>query len=242
MTQPKHRFSEITCFMLINHLFDQHDEIRLAISDALSRYLAHPEAGYSPPKHIREYVDRAVCQMNALSVVGLLKTALLDEENLMERGSIGQSAGVIIAAIPNHENLLYDIAVDNNQNARVRVAAMALAHEFMMSEAVMKIARNLDKFANSEVAEEAMWMAELALEMYAEMDEEYRDFLNEADENMINDDSFALLIREANVAYLVDNERSLYRIMFDTKNSYVRFEISRALDNSGRNLLDFRIR
>src|SRR6266508_3173761 len=220
MTQPKHRFSEITCFMLINHLFDQHDEIRLAISDALSRYLAQPEAGYSPPKHIREYVDRAVCQMNALSVVGLLKTALLDEENLMERGSIGQSAGVIIAA-------------------------MALAHEFMMSEAVMKIARNLDKFANSEVAEEAMWMAELALEMYAEMDEEYRDFLNEADENMINDDSFALLIREANVAYLVDNERSLYRIMFDTKNSYVRFEISRALDKvmklkqNGANTMDF---
>ncbi|MDQ2996308.1 MAG: hypothetical protein M3R61_04540, partial [Chloroflexota bacterium] len=179
---------------------------------------------------IREYVKRAVWQMSSVSVVGLLKTALLDEENLMTRGSIGQSVGVIIAAIPNHENMLYDIAVDNTQNSKIRVAAMALAHEFMMSEAVIKIAKNLDKFAKTEVAEEAMWMAELALEMYPEIDEDYRDFLNEAGANMINDDSFALLLREANVAYLIDNERSLYRIMFDTKNSYVRFEISRALD------------
>ncbi|MDQ2996309.1 MAG: hypothetical protein M3R61_04545, partial [Chloroflexota bacterium] len=93
MTQPKHRFSEITCFMLINHLFDQHDELRFAVSDALSRYLAHPEVGYSPPGHIREYVKRAVWQMSSVSVVGLLKTALLDEENLMTRGSIGQSVG-----------------------------------------------------------------------------------------------------------------------------------------------------
>jgi len=90
------RFSRLTCFLLLKHLFNNNDRVRAAVSDALSRYLPHPEIGFVPPQDIRDYVRAALREFGRQEVSRLLETAWLDEENLMQRGSLGQSVGVII--------------------------------------------------------------------------------------------------------------------------------------------------
>ncbi|HEU4323299.1 MAG TPA: DUF4365 domain-containing protein [Roseiflexaceae bacterium] len=238
MSQSRHRFSEITCFMLLNHLFYTDEDIRFNITDALSRYLNHPEVGFFPPENISDYVEKGISQLRPDRIVDLLKTALLDEENLMQRGSIGQSVGVIITYIPGYQEALYDIAVDSKRDSMIRISAMILANEFVMKETILKIAQNVDMFTEIDDIENGNFMSTVvdcivdsAENLYGpNLLGENGDFLNEIDENLINDDKFALLIRESNKRYLRENIRTLYRILFDTKNPYVRFEIGRALD------------
>ena len=50
-------FSKLSCFMLIQHMFHQDEDLRAAVTDTISRFLPHPEVGLIPPKEIREYVE-----------------------------------------------------------------------------------------------------------------------------------------------------------------------------------------
>jgi len=180
MRNPGSRYTKTTCFILLNNLFCEDEELRCVFSDALSRYMHHPEISFPTPVDIRSYLSSAVSVFTKRDIIQLLETALFDEENLMQRGSIGQSVGVIIQAIPNHKQLLYEIAIDSKSSDNVRLAAMALAYEFSMCEVIQLIASDLGKLINDNLALEAITIAKEALDI------EDATFLNDLEAAMIN--------------------------------------------------------
>jgi len=227
---PEYLFSKLTCFLFFQHLFHPNNTLRAGITDILSRYLAHPEVGLIPPKEIRDYVEAQLRQFGRQEVANLLETAWLDEENLMQRGSLGQSAGVIITSIPGYEQYLAQLAFDATQPHEVRWGSIALAAEFEIYSILQTIASNFDLVSWGDVYEAARWAAEAVLS--AETDTINLD--NTLEVRGYNDDALAELLNSLSLLFLCENEAKLEQILRRTTNPLVQFEASRALDRVQR--------
>lgn len=225
LSHPTSRFSRLTCFLLLKHLSYYNDALRAAVSDTLSRYLPHPEVGFFPPPEIRDYVQAALGEFGRQEIISLLETAWLDEENLMQRGSLGQSVGVIITNIPEYEHHLCELAIDDSQSYKARWAAIALAAEFGIDAVVRCVGRNFDRIKWGDVYDAAQWAAEESLRIeVAEV-----DFLGIIEREGYDADQLADVLRDASLYLLIENEAIIARISTETSNPYVRFESSRAL-------------
>ena len=88
----------------------------------------------------------------------LLKTAWTDNENLMYRGSIGQSVGVIILEIPKHEQILYEIVIDNLLPYELRIAALALVDSFALHLTLKKLVANFETINWDNINDYAQWL------------------------------------------------------------------------------------
>jgi len=223
-------FSKLSCFMLIQHIFHHDDDLRAAVTDTISRFLPHPEVGLIPPQEIREYVTSKLMDFGIQEVVRLLETAWLDEENLMQRGSLGQSVGVIITDIPGYEQHLIELIMDSNQSYKVRFAAIVLADEFGMESVLRAIAVNLDGKTWGDLNEAVKYVADEVLN--AEMGE--IDLAEIVAEKGYDDDSLADLLSNSSLLFLCQNESNIVSIQSNTGNPLVRTNASRALDRVTR--------
>lgn len=226
ISHPKSRFSKLTCFLLLKHLFDKNGRLRSAVSDAISRYLAHPEVGYFPPANICKYVESSLKDFGSREIAELLKTALLDDENLMQRGSIGQSVGVIITCIPEYEKHLCNIAIDSAESDEVRLAVIVLASEFEMQNVISFIGKNIHRVDWGEAYEAAEWAADQAFHM----EQGDVDLLEVIEERGYDDESLADILVQAGPDFLAENESTVFQISTETKNQLVRFEAIQALN------------
>lgn len=226
LQHPKSRFSRLTCSLLLQHLFHHDGGLRATVSDTLSRYLLHPEVGFFPPQDIRDYVISKLKEFGQCEVSRLLETAWFDEENLMQRGSLGQSVGVIITNIPGYEQYLCELAIDPSQSYEVRWGVVALAAEFEMEEVIKCIARNFHRVDWGNVEEAALWAVEDALRIEAAESD-----LSEIIECQGYDaDCLANILREVGLYFIAENEAIIAQISTATKNPTVRFEAERALN------------
>ncbi len=224
---PKSRFSRLTCSLLLQHLFYHDNGLRSAVSDILSRYLPHPEVGFVPPQDIRNYVVSEINKFGKYEVSRLLETAWFDEENLMQRGSLGQSVGVIITHIPGYEQHLCELTKDSSQSYEVRWGAVTLAGEFGMNEVIKCIARNFHRVNWGNVQEAALWAAEESLRI-----ESAESNLSEIIDNQGYDSDYLVdILRNASIHFLDANKAIIDHILTKTTNSTVRFEADRALNN-----------
>ena len=229
-SHPEYLFTKLTTFLLLKHLFHPNDGLRAAVTDTLSRFLAHPEVGLNPPKEIREYVESEFRKFGLQELIWLLETAWLDEENLMRRGSLGQSVGVIITAIPRYEHRMVELAVDPNQSHKVRWAAIALAAEFGIYSVLLGLAMNFDRTIWGDVYEAAKWAAEEVLRSeIAEI-----DLADIIEKNGYNDNSLADLLSNSSFFFLCENVSNIEQILISTTNSLVKYNASRALDRVTR--------
>jgi hypothetical protein len=228
MSHPKSRFSEITCHFLFEYLFDENDNIRASITDALSRYLNHPEVGFYPPKEIRDYVKTKLRVFGRDEVANLLKTAWLDEERLMERGSLGQCTGVIIVNIPNHEDHLGFIALHNEFKDEIRIATIALAEEFGMETIIERIVYEFDKTDWGTLRDQV----KVLVESYAEFaDTSFKSIFEDAIYfDSFDDDEIAYALKEAGTPMLAFHENLIRTIEGNTNNPNVKFYAQRAID------------
>jgi hypothetical protein len=229
---PEYLLSQLTCFLLFQHLFYPNNTLRAAVTDILARYLPHPEVGLNPPKEIRDYVEAQLRQFGRQEIIQLLETAWLDEENLMQRGSIGQSAGVIITSIPGYEQHLTQLALDPTQTREVRCGTIELAAQFEIYSVLKAVAANFDlvNWEGNDVYEFARWAAEAVLGV--ETDNINLDNMIEA--MGYDDDAFAELLSSLSLLFLCENEAKVEQIFNHTTNPLVRFEASRALDRVQR--------
>ena len=223
-------FSKLSCFMLIQHIFYPDDDLRASVTDTVSRFLPHPEVGLIPPQEIREYVISKLMDFGIQEVARLLETAWLDEENLMQRGSLGQSIGVIITAIPGYEQHLTELIMDPDQSYEVRFAAIVLADEFGMQSVLRAIAVNFDSNIWGDLKEAIKYVADEVLN--AEMAE--IDLAEIVAEKGYDDDSLADLLSNSSLLFLCRNESILASIQSDTRNPLVKSNASRALDRVTR--------
>jgi len=221
MSHPRSRFSEITCYFLFEYLFDTNKKIRVSVTDALSRYLNHPEVGFYPPNEIREYIQTKLKGFGRIEIVNLLETAWFDDENLMQRGSLGQCVGVIIVNIPNHENHLGYIALHNEFKDEVRIAAITLAEEFGMDEVVEEIVYEFDKTSWGNLRS---WVKEL-VDSYVEFAEipAISAIETAVDNDSYDDDELAYAIKETGTLVLISHEYLIRVIDDNTKNPTVKF-------------------
>lgn len=222
---PTSRYSGLTCWLLVRRLFHEDSGLRAAVSDALSRYLPHPEVGFVPPEDIRDRIRFELRRLGKREIRQLIETAWLDEQNLMQRGSLGQSVGVIIIEIPAYEGHLCELAVDPSESHRVRWGAIALAAEFGMGSVIKCVARSFDRVEWGEVYEAAQWAAEES----ARIEAAENDLSSIIECEGCDADSLAEVLRDASLYYLVENEVAVAQIWAETSNSYVRFEATRAL-------------
>jgi hypothetical protein len=231
-SRPEYLFSQLTCFLFFQYLFHPNNGLRAVVTDILSRYLAHPEVGLNPPKKIRDYVEAKLRQFGRQEIAQLLETAWLDEENLMQRGSLGQSAGVIITSVPGYEHYLAQLALDPTQSREVRCGAIELAAEFEIYSVLKAVAANFDlvSWEGKDIYEFARWAAEAVLSMEAEI----IDLDNIIEAMRYNDDAFAELLSSLSLLFMCENEAKLEQIFHRTSNPLVRFEASRALDRVQR--------
>jgi hypothetical protein len=223
-------FTELSCFMLIQHIFHPNDDLRADVTDTVSRFLPHPEVGLIPPHEIREYIKSMLSNFGVKEVAWLLKTAWLDEENLMQRGSLGQSVGVIITAIPGYEQHLVRLIMDPNQLYEVRLAAIVLADEFGIESVLRAIAMNIDKNIWDELHETVKFIANEVLNI--ETGE-----INLAEivaRKGYDDDSLADLLNNSSLLFLCQNESNIAEIQSNTRNPLVKINASRALDRVAR--------
>jgi len=220
------RYSKLTCFLLLEHLFFPDNRLRAAVSDALSRYLSHPEVGFVPPKEIRDYVESRLKEFGRDEVKKLLETSWLDDENLMERGSLGQSVGVIIIAIPDYARHLEELVIDNAQSYEVRMAAMALASEFGIYDVVKFIAGNLDRVEWGDAREAAQLLAE----EFVHIEVAENDLSVVIERDGYDSIRIADILRDASVYFLAENEAIISEILTRAVDPVVRFEASRALN------------
>ena len=223
-------FSKLSCFMLIQHIFHPDDDLRAAVTDTVSRFLPHPEVGLIPPQDIREYVRSKLMDFGIQEVARLLKTAWLDEENLIQRGSLGQSVGVIITAIPGYEQHLIELIMDSNQSYKVRFAAIVLADEFGIQLVLRAIAVNYDRNIWGDLHEAVKYVADEVLN--AEMAE--IDLAKIVAEKGYDDNSLADLLSNSSLLFLCQNESNIVEIQSNTRNPLVKSNASRALDRVTR--------
>jgi hypothetical protein len=163
--------------------------------------------------------------MGKPEIIKLLGTACLDEENLMQRGSIGQSVGVIITDIPKAQEHLCEIATDESLPYEIRLAALILAGEFGLQTVISHVAWNLDRVDWGEAREAAEWLAnEIHIE-FVELDLSGKIDVHGVDSNEVAD-----TLSEMSFPVMMLNERIISRIFSDTKNPVVRLEAIRALD------------
>jgi len=216
--------------MLIQHLFHQDDDLRAAVTDTVSRFLPHPEVGLFPPKEIREYIESKLRDFGIQEVIWLLETAWLDEENLMQRGSLGQSVGVIITAIPGYEQHLIELIMDPNQSYEVRLAAIALAGEFGIQSVLQAIAMNIDRDIWDDLHEAVKWVADEFL--YIETTK--TNLAEIIAEKGYDDDCLADLLSNSSLLFLCQHESNIVRIQSNTRNPLVKSNASRALDRVTR--------
>lgn len=227
LQHPKSRFSRLTCSLLLQHLFYHDNGLRAAVSDTLSRYLLHPEVSFVPPQDICNYVVSELKEFGQYEISRLLETAWFDEENLMQRGSLGQSVGVIITNIPWYEQHLCELAIDPSQSYEVRWGAVALAAEFGMNEVIKCIARNFHRVNWENVQEAALWAVEESLRI-----ESAESNLSEIIDNQGYDSDYLVdILRNASIYFLDANKAIIDQILTKTTNSTVRFEADRALNN-----------
>jgi len=225
-------FSKLTCFLFFQHLFHSNDGLRAVVTDILSRYLAHPEVGLNPPREIRDYVEAKLRQFGRQEIAQLLETAWLDEENLMQRGSLGQSAGVIITSVPGYEQHLAQLALDPTQSREVRCGSIELAAEFEIYSVLKAVAANFDlvSWEGEDVYEFARWAAEAVLSMEADT----IDLDNIFEAMRYDDNALAELLNSLSLLFLYENGAKLEQILHRTTNPLVQFEASRALDRVQR--------
>jgi hypothetical protein len=226
MSHPRSRFSEITCYLLIEHLFDQNYNLRVSTTDALSRYLSHPEVGFYPPKEIRDYVQSKLKEFDRDQIVQLLETAWLDEDISMDRGTLGQCAGVIIINIPNYQSHLIYIATHNEFEEEIRMSALALAESFGLETIIEHIINNFDRVDWGGLRDNVREL----VESYAELlHAPFLSVIETAIENeSYNNDEIAYALRDAGVPVLISNEYLVYTIEDRTTNPLVKFYAQRA--------------
>lgn len=226
MSHPKSRFSEITCYLLFEYLFDENNKIRASTTDALSRYLDHPEVGFYPPNEIREYVQTKLKSFGKDEIADLLETAWLDDERLMERGSLGQCAGVIIINIPGYQNHLIHIATHKEFKEKARIAAVALAEEFSMWTIIEHIVYYFDKIDWGDIRNDVKVM----VESYAELiHTPFVSIIEKATENeSYDEDDIAYALRDAGTPILAFHEYLVYKIEDKTTNPIVKFYAQQA--------------
>jgi hypothetical protein len=227
MSHQESRFSEITCYLLIDNLFDKNNKIRAAVTDALSRYLNHPEVGFFPPKEIREYVEHKLKFFGRNEIVNLLETCWQDEMLIAQRGSLGQCVGVIITNIPDYESHLTHIVFHNESEEKIRIAAIALAEEFGLGMIIENVIYNFDKTNWGNIREDVKGL----VEYYAEfIHTPFITVLENAIENdYYDEDNIAYAIRDAGTPFLVFHEHLVDRIESRTVNPIVKFYAQRAL-------------
>jgi hypothetical protein len=229
MSHPKSKFSEITIHLLLEYLFDENNKLRASTTDALSRYLDldHPEAGFYPPKEIREYVQIKLNSFGRNQIVNLLETAWLDEERLMQRGSLGQCAGVIISNIPNYEKHLSSIILQSEFKEEIRLAGIVLAEEFGMEMTILQIVYEFDKTDWGNIRD---WVKE-RVEFYAEfVDTAIITIIENAVDNAAyDDDEIAYALRDAGTPVLVLSEYQISKIEDNTQNLTVKFYAQQAI-------------
>ncbi len=226
MRHPTSRFSKLTCFLLLNHLFNENRIIRLEVTDSLSRYLPHPEAGFNPPDNISEFVLDSLKRYGIVEINQLLETAWFDQENLMQRGSISQSVGVIITNIPNFENYLSKIIINPSYSIGSRLSAMALVTEFFLEKVIIYIATNFYKIDWGDVQEEA----EVILEIYEQEISNYEETMFEvSNQNAFDKPELDNIFREASLAFLIRYENLIYQIVDNTTDLCIKFEGQHAL-------------
>jgi len=223
-------FSELSCFMLIQHIFHPNDDLRAGVTDTVSRLLPHPEVGLIPPREIQEYIESSLRDFRVQEVAWLLKTAWLDEENLMQRGSLGQSVGVIITAIRGYEQYLVELIMNPNQLHEVRFAAIALAGEFGIESVLRAIAMNIDKNIWDDLHAAVKWAADEVLNI--EMGE--IDIAEIVSGKGYDDDFLADLLDNSSLLFLCQNESNIADIQNNTRNPLVKINASRALDRVSR--------
>ena len=223
-------FSKLSCFMLIQHIFHPDDDLRAAVTDTVSRFLPHPEVGLIPPEEIREYVKSKLRDFGVQEVAWLLETAWLDEENLMQRGSLGQSVGVIITAIPRHEQHLIELIMDPIQSHKVRFAAIVLAGEFGIQSVLRAIAMNIDRDIWDDLHEAVNWVADEVLNI----ETAETDLAEIVAEKGYDDDSLGDLLSNLSLLFLCQDESNIVKIHSNTKNPLVKYNASRALDRVTR--------
>ena len=227
ISHPTSRFSELTCYLLLNHLFDEHKRVKSSVTDAFSRYLSHPEVGFIPPESIRNYVIQSLNNFGQEEICRLLETAWLDDDRLMQRGSLGQCAGVIICNVPDYEAHLKYIATHNEFSRDVRIAALALADEFGMQRVLEHIVFNFDRVDWDSIRNEA----KLIVETYAEIVHyPYAAVIEVAVENENYDsDDLANALRDAGTPLLVSYEYLISKIEENTNSSIVKFYAQQAI-------------
>jgi hypothetical protein len=226
MSHPKSRFSEITCHFLFEFLFDENDKLRASVTDALSRYLDHPEVGFYPPKEIKKYVQSKITKFGRNEIVFLLETSWLDDERLMERGSLGQCAGVIILNVPDYEKHLIYIAIHDEFTEKARTAALALVYEFGIWSVIEQLLYYSDKVEWGSIGADI----KMILDSYAEfMHIPFISVIENAIGNETYDeDDIAYAIRDMGTPLLVFHEYSIYKIEDKTTNPIVKFYAQQA--------------
>lgn len=226
MSHPKSRFSEITCYLLFESLFNENAKISASVTDALSRYLDHPEVGFYPPNEIRVYIQTKLRSFGRDEVANLLETAWLDNERLMQRGSLGQCAGVIIINIPNYQSHLIHITTHKEFKEKIRIAAIALSEEFGLWTIIDQIIYYFDKIDWGDIRDDVKIM----VDSYAEFI--YTPFVSEIEKAIekesYDEDNIAYVIRDAATPLLALHEYSIYKIEDKTTNPIVKFHAQQA--------------
>ncbi len=228
-SRREYLFSKVTCFLFFQHLFCENEGLRAVITDSLSRYLAHPEVGFNPPKDIRTYVKAILLQFGQKEIAALLDTAWLDEENFMQRGSLGQSVGVLISAVPSYTNHLERLVFDPTASYHVRVGALALVSEFDILPVLEVVAARFDSVDWGEALEAAKWILEYVFRMEIDSVD-----LDNAIDTKGDNDSLAELLSKLSILFLCENESSIVSLLDRTTNRSVQYEASRALERVAR--------
>ncbi len=225
--------SPLTCFLFFHHLFFcPSAALRARVTDIFSRYLLHPEVSLNPPKEIGDYAEALVMQLHRHEIIYLLETAWLDSENMMQRGSLGQSVGVIITMVPAYEQHLAQIALDQSQSDQVRLAAIGLADLFWIQSVLNAVASNLDlvSWGTGDLLEVATWAANSV----ANVENITVDFDAIIESVGYDADSLAATIENSSMLFLCLNQLTLERIFYKTKNDFVHYITGRALNRIDR--------
>lgn len=228
------RSSPYTCFLLLTHIFHENEVIRSLATDSLARYLPHPEFGFIPPPKIREYIQVALSTFGREEVKELLLTGWLDEDTKFQRGSVGQSVGVIIINIPNFEYHLYELAIDSTESYEIRSSILMILVEFGFFHILEPIIDNFDQIRWGEASD----VARMAFEAYVETESSDETEFLHSDNNLksiveeasCNSDLVGEILLDAGLFYLVNNRHAVEEIWLATNNPYVRTASSWAMN------------
>lgn len=226
VSHPKTRLSRLSCHFLMDNIFHKDIDIRRMACDKLSRYLPHPEVSFLPSDDIIKFVINGIGSFNREEIIKLLETATYDEEYIMERGTVGQSIGVIITNTFNYINNILDIIFDKNLPNIVRTTAIHLVVNYNIWEVAQIIEKEFDKHEWKGIYEEICWMAEQSVHSNHNEDE-IQYYINEND---INENELGHILLNSSLPFLKINETNLEIIYNYTKNSYVRYEAAFAMN------------